>query len=295
MSVSTVGFVGVGRLGFPLAAALVGAGHTVVCPARGRSDELTARGATIAGDGTPRAVADVADVVFTCLASADALEEAVFGPAGLAAANQPLKLIDLSTIPIDLKQRIRDRLAEAGGELLDAPVSGTPPMAAAKIAVVYGSGDQALYQEVEHLITDMAPNSVYVGEFGTGTKMKLVAQFLATIHVTATAQAMVFAKLAGLDLGTVANVIAASPGAVSGQFQIRAPMIAKGQFDGQLVTVETMLKDVDAILDYAAEVGAPTDLVSIVGERYHKLAADGEGASEPGKLFLKLLEEAAAR
>ncbi len=66
---SAVGFIGVGRLGFPLAARLVESGAEVVCCARGRSGELVVKGASIAGDGSPRAVAQAAGIVFTCLSA----------------------------------------------------------------------------------------------------------------------------------------------------------------------------------------------------------------------------------
>lgn len=293
-TVSTVGFIGVGRLGYPMAVSLLEAGYPVVCTARGRSAELISKGATIPGDGTPRAVAEAADVVLTCLASVASLEQVVQGENGLLAADRAPVVFEMSTLPLEAKRAACERLAARGGGLLDAPISGTPPMAAAKIAVIYSSGDRGAHDKYEAVLKAMAPASVYVGEFGAGTKMKYVAQFLATIHATATCEAMAYAELAGMDLAEVAKVISASPGATSGQFQIRAPMIVGGRFEGQLVTVDTMLKDVDQVLEYGTEIGAPTDMLSIVHQRFHELAERGDGQAEPAKLYPALLEEARA-
>lgn len=293
MTDSKIGFIGVGRLGFPLASSLVDAGYPVICTSRGHSEALVAKGATVPGDGTARAVAEAADVVFTCMPSVAALDQAMTGEDGVLATTGGAPVVfEMSTLPLQAKRPIRDRLVARGGELMDAPVSGTPPMAAAKIAVIYSSGDRAIYDRYEHLVKAMSPANVYVGEFGAGTKMKYVAQFLATIHVTAAVEAMAFAELAGLDLAEVAKVISSSPGAVSGQFQIRAPMIVERRFEGQLVTVEATLKDVAQVMQYSAEIGGPIDLLTVVSERFNKLAAADELQAEPAKLFVSIMDEA---
>src|SRR5437870_5775373 len=115
---TTVGFIGIGRLGLPFAANLVGSGYDVVCCARGRSAELVEHGGRNAGDGSPRAVAEAADgVVLTCLPDDDALDEVVSGL--LEAGGAAPIVVEMSTVSIAGKQRNRDRLATAGGDLLD--------------------------------------------------------------------------------------------------------------------------------------------------------------------------------
>ncbi|GAB2968042.1 NAD(P)-dependent oxidoreductase [Amycolatopsis acidiphila] len=295
MSKTTVGFIGVGRLGFPLAAALADAGFPVVCTNRGRAEEIVARGATIPGDGTARAVAEAADVVVSCLPSVASLEEVTTGPGGVLSAGQVPPLIEASTFSLTDKARIRAEFTARGAELFDAPVSGTPAMVEARMAVIYASGDQGVHDRFADVFKAMSPNYTYVGDFGTGTKMKLVAQFLGMVHVTAAVEAMAYAKLAGLDLGQVAELISASPGAMSGQFKVRAPLIAAGRFEGRLVTVNMALKDLEEIIAYGEELDAPLDLVHIANEHYRKLAEDGFGEADPGKLFDALLGERLVR
>jgi 3-hydroxyisobutyrate dehydrogenase-like beta-hydroxyacid dehydrogenase len=289
---STVGFIGLGRLGSPFAAHLVAAGYDVAGCKRGRSDELVGAGGRIAGDGSARAVAEAADVVFTCLPNDAALEEVVDGL--LSADGDAPTVVELSTVSIALMERLRARLAERGGGLLDCPVSGTPAMAQGKQAVIFASGDRAAFERVAEPIKAIAPANVFVGALGAGTNFKYVANLLAFVHVTAAAEAMAFAAAAGLDLKLVANVISQSPGATSGQFNIRAPLMAEGRFESTLVTVDQMREVCAQICARADEVGAATPLVSVVRDLYDEFAAQGEADSDPGKLVLYLQEKASA-
>jgi len=292
MSTQTVGFIGLGRLGTPLAANLLDAGYAVACCARGRSDELVEKGASIPGDGSPRAVAEAADIVLTCLPTEESLEAVICGPDGILAAGRPITVLELSTFSIPFKAAQRDVLAEAGAAMLDCPVSGTPPMAAAKEAVVFVSGEQDVYARVKDVISAIAPKNIYVGEFGQATNMKYVANFLAFVHVAVAAEAMAFAGLVGLDQGMVAKLISGSPGATSGQFSIRAPLMAERRFESALVTVDMMRKDLELITDHADDVGASARLLGVVKDFYDEMAELGEGDSDPAKLMAVLQDRA---
>ena len=292
----TIGLIGVGKIGFPFGASLIDAGYDVVCTKRGRSEELVAKGGSIAGDGTPRAVAEAADVVLTCLPVGPAFEEVVAGDDGiLSAEGDAPVVIELSTVSIPIMEDAREKFAAKGGDLLDCPVSGTPPMAAEKKAVVFASGDKGAYDRVSEVIAAFAPVNVYVGELGAGTNFKYVANLLAFVHVTAAAEAMAFAAAAGLDLNQVAAVLSQSPGATSGQFNIRAPLMAEGKFENPMVTVDVMRHVCDQIIAHAEKVGASTPLLAVVRDTYEEFAAEGEGESDPGKLSVYLQEKARAK
>jgi 3-hydroxyisobutyrate dehydrogenase len=287
----TVGIVGIGRLGLPVALNLVAAGYDIVGCARGRSDELVAGGGRVAGDGSVGAVSSEARAVLTCLPDDDALERVV---EELLSAREAPTVIDLGTASIRLKERLREQLAERGGELLDCPISGTPAMVPLKQVVVFCSGDRAAYERVTEIIAAISPINVFVGPLGAGTNFKYVANLLAFVHVTVAAEAMAFASAAGLDLGLVAAIISKSAGATSGQFNIRAPMMAEGKFDSPMVTVDQMREVCAQICAHADEVGAATPLVSVVRDLYDEFAAQGEGESDPGKLVQYLQHKAAA-
>jgi 3-hydroxyisobutyrate dehydrogenase-like beta-hydroxyacid dehydrogenase len=167
-------------------------------------------------------------------------------------------------------------------------------MAAAKKAVVFASGDRAAFDGVAEIVAAIAPANVFVGELGAGTNFKYVANLLAFVHVTAAAEAMAFAATCGLDQKLVASVISQSPGATSGQFNIRAALIAAGKFDSPLVTVAQTLEVCEQISAQAEEVGACTPLFNVVHDLYEQFAARGEGNSDPGKLALYLQDRARA-
>jgi L-threonate 2-dehydrogenase len=284
----TVGFIGLGRLGLPLAAQLVAAGYDVVAPSRGRTAELAELGGRIAGDGSARAVADVARVVCTCLPAGGGLAAAVEGDAGILAAREAPLVIDIGSTALEEKARIRDLLRTRGGDLLDAPISGTPDMAAAGKGVIYSSGDPATHERVTDVLKAMSPGTVYVGDFGAGSRLKHVSLLLACVHTAAAAEAMALAEAFGLDLHRVAEVVAASPGAASGQFAIRAPMLAEGDFEGRLVTVDTTREALDKLAEAAEAVDADIPLLSVVRRLLAEAAAAGEGQCDPGVVMRRL-------
>ena len=286
-----IGFVGIGRVGLPFATLLIEAGHSVVCCRRGRSNQLVSRGARIAGDGSPRAVAEAADIVFTCLPG-DGLRPAFTADDGILAAPDPMPIvIEMSTASLIDKQTLRARIVQRGGELLDCPVSGTPEMAAKRAAVVFASGDRATYERVVPLLGAISPGQTYVGELGAGTKIKYVANLLVAVHVTAAAEAMAFADALGLDLHIVAELLSRSPAATSGQFQVRAPMIAAEDFEGRLVTIADIREVLGQICAAAADAGASVPLASVSKELFDRHGDDG---SDPGRLAVLLNADADA-
>lgn len=285
-----LGFVGLGRLGLPVAQRLLEAGHRVVCCRRGRSQELVVLGATVPGDGSLRAVVEAADVVFSCLPGS-AVGPVLGGEDGVLAADGPLPIVvELSTAPILEKETLRARLVERGGDLLDCPVSGTPAMVAAGVAVIYASGDRAAYDTVEQLLRVVSPGTEYVGDLGTGTRMKYVANLLVLAHVTATAEAMALAAALELDLDSVVQLVSRSPAAASGQFGIRGPMIAAGHFDGKLVEIRDVRENLEQVTQAGREVGLHLPLTSTAKALFDEMGDRGEDGNDPAKLALFLAQ-----
>lgn len=279
-----IGLVGVGKLGQAVGRRLISGGFRVVCCARGRSDELVEHGGSIAGDGTARAVAESCDLLLTCLPPRGFVA-AMEGPDGVLAASAPLPLVVvLGTAPVELKHRIRARMVDGGSDLLDCPVSGTPSMVDTGDAIIYASGDIASYARIADVLTVIAPRQAYVGEFGSGTKMKYVANLLAQVHVTAAAEAMALAQALDLDLPRVAELISASPGAVSGQFRIRAPLIAAARFDDAMVTVRDSRDVLHQVTSAAREVGIRAPLAQTAQDLMDEFGELGEDDSDPAKL-----------
>jgi L-threonate 2-dehydrogenase len=255
-----VGVVGLGIMGGAFARHLLAAGHLVtgydIAAARRR--ELAGRRGRAA-----RSCADVAKaarIIITSLPSPAAMEEAFFGEDGImAGAARGTVVIEASTMPIELKERCRKRLARAGIELLDCPISGTGAQAAVKDIAIYASGERQAFNRCRKVFDGFARSTYYCGEFGIGSKLKFIANLLVTIHNLSTAEAMVMAEKAGLDLGLVHRVIRDGAG-TSRMFEVRGPMMVNGRYLPATMKAEVYQKDIDIIHAFARRLGCPTPL-----------------------------------
>src|SRR6266851_1499872 len=203
-----VGIVGVGIMGSAIARNLIGAGSTVIGfdLAAQRRDELSAMGGTAARSAAE--VADAAEVILTSLPSITALDETV--AAILAKPRRNLVVAELSTLPIEAKQRARDALAKVGITMLDCPLSGTGAQAVTRDLVIYASGDRAACERCAPVFAGFSRLTHYVGAFGSGSKMKFLANLLVAIHNVASAEDMELIGDFAKSLGVATPLFAAS-------------------------------------------------------------------------------------
>jgi len=255
-----VGQVGLGIMGGAFARHLLAAGYAVVgfdpAPA-------AVRAFVRAGGQAARSCAEVAArarIVITSLPSPAAMEEAYFGRQGIAAGARPgATAIEASTMTLELKERLRRGLARHGIHLLDCPVSGTGAQAASGDIAIYASGDRRAYNRCKGVFGAFARSTYYCGEFGTGSKLKFIANLLVTIHNLSTAEAMVVGEKAGLDLALLYRVIGDGAGS-SRMFQVRGPMMVEGRYEPPQMKSKIYQKDIDIIRAFVRRLGCPTPL-----------------------------------
>jgi 3-hydroxyisobutyrate dehydrogenase-like beta-hydroxyacid dehydrogenase len=274
------GVVGLGIMGSAYAGHLIDAAFPTtgfdVAPEALR--RFAARGGRPAD--TARAVARDADVLITALPSTAAMDEAFFGDDGIVSgAHEGLTIVEASTFPLEAKERVRAVMAERGVRVLDAPVSGTGSQARVKDIAFYASGERAAYDAAEDVLTSIARSVRYVGEFGTGSKLKYIANLLVTIHNLSTAEAIVFALKAGLDPAMMLDVIRDGAGG-SRMLDVRGPMMVAGSYDEPTMKLDVYQKDIDIIADFAREIGAPTPLFSQSAVFYAAALAQGRGKQD---------------
>ena len=182
----TVGLVGIGKIGLPIAENLIKSGYRVLGYRRSSLAEFEKIGG-IAG----RSSVDVgaqADIVFSCLPSSQALEDVVQGPNGLIKSARPGQIIvELGSYPVRDKERHVAPLAAKGAIFLDGEVSGTPGMVSARKAVIYLAGDKEACAKAERFVRGFADSCLYFGPFGAASRVKLVNNLLVAIHIAATA------------------------------------------------------------------------------------------------------------
>jgi 3-hydroxyisobutyrate dehydrogenase-like beta-hydroxyacid dehydrogenase len=224
-------------------------------------------------------VAKRCDIVVTSLPSSDALLDTA---AELAKSSRKGQIvIETSTLPIPVKEEARKRLAARGAILLDCTLSGTGAQARVKDLVVYASGDRKSYGSVRSVLDGFARAHYYVGSFGSGCKVKFVANLLVAIHNVAAAEAMVLAMKSGLDPEMVLKVVADGAGG-SRMLQVRGPMMVKGDYSEATMKVQTWQKDMTIIGDYARKIDCPTPLFSASAPFYTSAMAMGLGAEDTG-------------
>ncbi len=269
----TVGVVGLGRMGGPIARNLVDAGFAVIgFDLDGeRVRELEMSGG--AGADTPGDVAQ-AEIVITSLPSERALADVLHHLAERARSGQVV--IEASTLSVAAKQRARAAVAPAGAVLIDCPLSGTGHQALHRDLVVLASGDEAAVRRCAPVFEGFARAHHYLGGFGAGTRMKFVANLLVAIHNVAASEALVLAKAAGLDQELALRVLCDSAGS-SRMLEVRGPSMLAGRYESG-VSHRVFQKDLGLIREFAAEHSVPTPLFAASSELH--LAAMASGLAE---------------
>ncbi len=269
----TVGFVGVGKIGLPIAENLIKSGYRVLGYRRSSMAEFEKVGGIPAR--SPADIGAQAEIVFSCLPSTEALDEVVQGPNGLAASARPGQIVvELGSHPVPDKERQIAPLAAKGAVFLDGEVSGTPGMVSARQAVIYLAGDPDAAKKVERVVDGFTNSCLYFGRFGAASRVKLVNNLLVAINIAATAEAMALGLRAGVDVDLMIKAIATGSGG-STQFAIRAPWMAQRRFLPAQGTVPGLQHYFGMIGDFADSVGIATPLLDRAAELYEKFIEMG--------------------
>jgi 3-hydroxyisobutyrate dehydrogenase-like beta-hydroxyacid dehydrogenase len=283
----TVGIIGIGAMGKPIATHIAAAGHRLVGfdPDPRRQAVLQALGGKPA-DSPGAAVAE-ADLGLLLLPTPQALDEVVRDIAARAAAGA--LVLECGTFPLADKERARDALAARGVVLLDCPLSGTAAQAAEKHVTLFGSGDRRHYERALPVIEAFTERADYVGAFGNGMRLKLVANTLVATHTAAAAEALGLARRLGLDLGLTHAVLSASPAASSAMFRHRGALMVERRYEPAGGALAILVKDAGIIAAAAAEAGADMPLFTAAAERYRAAYAKGSPARDAAAVFEEFL------
>lgn len=271
-----VGFIGLGKMGRPMTINLLKAGFAVAINNRSQGvvQELAAEGAEPAA--SPRAVAEAADIVLTCLPTTETVEHVYTGADGLLPALRPGQiLIDHSTVSPALSRRFAAQAAAAGGGFLDAPVSGGPAGAIAATLTIMVGGDQATFDRALSVLQALGKNIHLIGPSGAGSIIKLTNQLLVAIHTAASVEAAVFAVKAGVDPQMVKDVIGTSFGG-SAMLNRNIPLFVDRKFGGGTPT-NLILKDLGLIREVVNQLQLRTLMVSQAEQVFAEGRAAGLG------------------
>jgi 2-hydroxy-3-oxopropionate reductase len=289
----TVGFIGLGIMGRPMARNVLAAGFQLVVydlmpePVQ----ELVAAGATAAT--SPAEVARVADVVLLCLPDSPDVEAAMTGDQGLLAGVRPGQIVvDMSTISPVTARAMAEKAAAKGVKLLDAPVSGGQVGAVNGTLSIMVGGDAGALEQVRPVLSAMGKTILHLGESGAGQVAKACNQLVIAVTIEAVAEAMVLASKAGVD---PAKVRAALLGgyAYSRVLEGHGERFLERNFTPGFRT-RLQYKDLNIALDAGRAYGAPMPAAALVHQLYAAMMARGEGDLDHSAL-VTLLEEMAGQ
>ena len=270
-----VGVIGLGKMGLPIAMNLMSRGFHVTGYRRSGSPELAKAGGAVAASAAE--VAAEADVILSIVPTAEDVEQVINGPHGtLGTLKHGTIHIEMSTIDVDRKARLRDMVRAKGGDMLDCPISGSPAMVAPRLATTFASGEAASVDQVSAVLDAISGPWIYTGAFGTGAQMKYVANLLLAVHTVAAAEAMALARRSGLDLELVQKTLDNSI-ASSAIWKQRGPLMAERAWSPAPGPVRTLHPILEQIEDHAAKTGLPTSVFAAAKEVFDKALADGWG------------------
>lgn len=285
---TTVGFIGLGRMGAPMASRLVG--HADRLLVHDISSEamaaLVVQGAEAASSAAQ--IGAQCEIVFTSLPTPPIVRDTV---SQIVSGGSPRIFCDLSTSGPKLAKELAETLAAKGIASFDAPVSGGIAKAADGSLALMVGGPEALYPEIEPLLSRFG-KPVFMGETpGAGQTMKLVNNLLGAVAIGVTAEGMAFGIKAGLDPARMIEVLNQSTGINSATRDKWPKSVLPRTFDFGFAAALS-LKDTRLLMDEAEAAGVPLPLGRIV-EDYLTRTLEREGADADFTAIAKVVEEAA--
>src|SRR6201989_2149638 len=286
-----IGFIGLGKMGFPMARRLVEAKHqlTVFDQRKEAVDKLVALGAQPAS--SPKDVADRTETVLASLPSLQASLEVATGANGVIEGARVKRFVDLSTVGSQMAVRIHDLLAQRNIVQLDRPASGGVAGAEKGTLAVMVSGPRADFEAVKPAL-DVIGKVFFIGEKpGSAQTMKLANNFLSATAMVATSEAVVMGVEAGLDPAVMIDVINAGSGMNTASRDKFPRSVLPRSFDFGFAT-GLMVKDVRLCLDEMKQLGLSMEVAEAVGRLWEVVIRD-EGANSDFTEALKPIEQAA--
>jgi 3-hydroxyisobutyrate dehydrogenase-like beta-hydroxyacid dehydrogenase len=286
-----IGFIGLGKMGFPMARRLVEAGHqlTAFDTRKEAVEALRALGAQAAS--SPKDVADRAETVMASLPSLQASLDVATGAGGVIEGKRVKRFIDLSTVGAQMAVRIHDLLGKRNIVQIDSPVSGGVAGAEKGTLAVMASGPRAEF-EVVRAALEVIGKVFFIGEKpGSGQTMKLANNFLSATAMVATSEAVVMGVKAGLDPKVMIDVINAGSGLNTASRDKFPRSVLPRSFDFGFAT-GLMVKDVRLALEEMKSLGLKMDVAEAVGRLWEVVIRD-EGAESDFTAAIKPIEKAA--
>jgi 2-hydroxy-3-oxopropionate reductase len=285
----TVGFIGLGIMGKPMAKNLIEAGHELVVFNRTQSkaEELAGDGATVAG--SPREVAERSDVIITMLPDSPQVEEVLVGENGvLEGIKEGALVVDTSTISPVVTEELAAKVKEKGASMLDAPVSGGDVGAIEGTLSIMVGGSEEDFERARPLFEAMGKTVTRVGETGAGQVAKAANQIVVALTIEAVSEALVLGSKGGVAPEKILDVLG---GGLAGNkvMEVKREKMLTHSFDPGF-RIELHHKDLGIALAAGREYGVTLPVTAVVDQMLQELKMKGRGDRDHSAL-LTLIED----
>src|SRR5919107_1365731 len=263
-----LGFIGLGAMGAPMARNLLKAGHELAVWNRSpeRADSLVEAGARRAD--SPADAASGARATILMVTNAEAVQEVLFGDKGVVKGLPAgAAVINMGTIGAVATTRIAKTLGELGYRMLDAPVSGSTPVAAAGELAIMVGGDEQTFEEFEPVLAAMGGKISHLGEAGSGARMKLINNLILGANMAILSEGLVLGEAAGIPVEKQLEVLLGG-GATSGVAQRKGGNVISGSYEPQF-KLSHELKDLYYALELGRDLEDPLPITVVVSQIYN--------------------------
>jgi 4-hydroxybutyrate dehydrogenase/sulfolactaldehyde 3-reductase len=276
----TIGFIGVGVMGAPMARNLLKAGYQlrVFDVNAAAMAALKENGATPAR--TPADAAKGMDAVITMLPNGEHVEDALFGRDGAATAMAKGALyMDMSTILPTVTDRIAKKMAERGIDMVDAPVGRTSQHAVEGKLLVMAGGSDAALARARPILEKLGDTIVHCGPVGSGARVKIVNNYMAIVANTTTAEALTLAEASGIDPEVARKVMLGTTAGMGHMSTTYPAKVLKGDLAPGFM-VDLAAKDLGLAIAFAKTLGVPVATGETAREAYDRAQKGGRGRQD---------------
>src|SRR5215212_1104523 len=286
----TVGFIGLGIMGKPMAENLIEAGYDLVVYNRTREKAEELDAATVAD--SPKEVAEKSDIIITMLPDSPQVEEILGGEEGvLEGIKDGALIVDMSTISPVVTEELSEKAQKKGASMLDAPVSGGDVGAIEGTLAIMVGGNEEDFERARELFEVMGKNVTHVGPSGTGQVVKAANQIVVALTIEAVSEALVLGSKGGVAPEKILDVLG---GGLAGNkvMEAKREKLLEHSFDPGF-RIELHHKDLGIALAAGREYGVTLPVTAAVDQMLETLKMRGRGDQDHSAI-LTLIEESSA-